>query len=186
VAASYFALARGAVRVGGRGAHAIPSDGGDDAVSAAVGPVTNSDACASVASRRLPGTAVYERRSRGFTMLGLPTVTARVRTRGAFPQLDARLWDVAPDGTQVLVSHGAYRFAPGERRGPIEFQLFGNGWRFAAGHKVRLELLGRDPQMFRPSNGSFSVRVSDVTTWLPVRERPSRARGIEPPPSLFD
>ena len=43
-------------------------------------------------------------------------MTARVRTRGAFPQLDARLWDVAPNGTQVLVSHGAYRFAPGEKR----------------------------------------------------------------------
>ncbi|MFL5855962.1 MAG: CocE/NonD family hydrolase [Solirubrobacteraceae bacterium] len=185
-AAAYPALARGSVRIGGRRAHTIPSDGGDDAVSAAVGPVTNSDACTSVGARRLPGTAVFERRSRGFTLLGLPTVTARVRTRGAFPQLDARLWDVGPDGTQVLVSHGAYRFAPGEKPGTIVFQLFGNGWRFAAGHKVRLELLGRDPQMFRPSNGSFSVRVADVAAHLPVRERPSRSRGIEPPPSLFD
>jgi predicted acyl esterase len=109
-----------------------------------------------------------------------------VRTRGAFPQLDARLWDVAPNGTQVQVSHGAYRFAPGDKPGNIVFQLFGNGWRFAAGHTVRLELLGRDPQMFRASNGSFSVRVADVAAYLPVRERPSRSRGVEPPPSLFD
>jgi predicted acyl esterase len=182
---NWYTLARGSFHLAGRRTRTVPSTGGSDAVSAAVGPVSNSDACASVPTQRLPGTAVYERRSTGFTMLGLPTVVAKVRTGGGFPQFDARLWDAGPDGNQVLISHGVYRLAPHER-GFIVFQLMGNGWRFAPSHRVRLELLGRDPQMFRPANGGFTVRVSDVTAYLPTRERPSRGKRIDHPPVLFD
>jgi hypothetical protein len=54
--------------------------------------------------------------------------------------------------------------------GNIAFQLSGNAWRFGPGHRPKLELLGRDPGFLRPSNGSFSVRVSNVAVELPTRE----------------
>jgi predicted acyl esterase len=116
---------------------------------------------------------------RAFTLLGLPTVRARVRTSGRNGQLAARLWDVSR-GRQLLVSRGVYRLMPAQR-GTITFQLFGNGYRVSRGHTLKLEVLGRDPGFLRPSNGKFSVRVSRLTVELPTRERPNRRRGIARP-----
>ena len=65
-------------------------------------------------------------------MLGMPTVEARIVTRGRGGFLAARLWDVHR-GRQVLVSRGVYRLRDNQR-GRLLFQLFGNGWRFAKGH----------------------------------------------------
>ncbi len=50
----------------------------------------------------------------------------------------------------------------------------GNVWRFAKGHRVKVELLGRDAPTYRPSNGSFSVRVLSATVSLPTREAGKR------------
>ena len=105
---------------------------------------------------------------------------------GPFGQLDSRLWDVDPvAGTQLLVTRGAYRLLPSQR-GDVTFQLNGNGYRFAPGHRVRLELLGRDAPYLRASNGTFTVLVSRLRIELPVHERPSRARGILTPRYAID
>jgi hypothetical protein len=47
----------------------------------------------------------------------------------------------------------------------------GNGYRFAKGHRVELELLGQDPNYLRKSNGRFSVKASKLSLSLPTRER---------------
>jgi hypothetical protein len=75
-----------------------------------------------------------------------------------------------PDGQQLLVSRGAYRLRD-DQTGRVTFQLHGNGWCFAPGHRPKLELLGKDEPFLRPSNGAFSVRVSDVGVVLPTAER---------------
>jgi predicted acyl esterase len=116
--------------------------------------------------------------ARGFTLLGRPTVTLRLRATGAAGQLDSRLWDVAPGaGIQTLVTRGAYRLTAGQR-GDVALQLDGAAYRFAPGHRVKLELAGRDPDALRPSDGGFAATLSRLAVELPVRERPSRARGI--------
>ena len=61
------------------------------------------------------------------------------------------------------------------------FQLHANGWRFAPGHTVKLELLGRDTPYGRASNGTFSVKVSSLEVRLPVRERPGALGGLVAP-----
>lgn len=109
-------------------------------------------------------------RSRGYTLLGLPTVTATIDTTGDFGQLDSRLWDVSPGGRQRLISRGAYRLRPNQD-GRITFQLQGNGYRFPRGHRPKLELLGKDEPFLRPSNFPFSVRVSGVRVVLPTADR---------------
>ena len=130
-----------------------------------------------MAAEHASGTAVYEGpASRGYTMLGLPTVSAHVNVSGQFGQLDSRLWDVGPDGKQTLISRGVYRLLDNQQ-GDIVFQLHGNGWRFAPGHKPKLELLGRDAPYVRPSNGSFSIQVSNVRVELPTLEPPGAAGG---------
>ena len=42
---------------------------------------------------------------------------------------------------------------------------------------MKLELLGRDAPYGRASNGTFSVRVSNLEVRLPVRERPGALGG---------
>ena len=114
------------------------------------------------------GTAVVQRRfPRAFTMLGMPIVESRIRTRGRGGFIAARLWDVHR-GRQTLVSRGVYRLRDNQR-GEILFQLFGNGWKFARGHTAKLELLGRDPNFLRTSNFRFSVRLERTRVSLPGR-----------------
>ena len=100
-------------------------------------------------------------------MLGLPTVQARIRTRGRGGLIAARLWDVHR-GRQLLVSRGVYRLRDNQR-GRLLFQLFGNGWRFAKGHTAKLELVRNDPNFLRTSNFRFSVDVSRARVDLPGR-----------------
>lgn len=171
-ASSWPAIHPGLVRFGSGAAQTVTSVGGNPATGAAFDPIAGtSDACKTVPVEQAAGTAVYTLgvTGSGFTLLGLPTVRATIATTGLYGQLDSRLWDVAPDGTQRLITRGAYRLLDNQR-GPVTFQLHGNGYHFDAGHTVKLELLGRDAPYLRPSNGAFSVQVSGLTVELPVAE----------------
>ena len=84
-----------------------------------------------------------------------------------FGEIAARLWDVLPSGEQRLISRGVYRLTENQS-GQITFQLHGNGYQFAAGDTVKLQLLGRDTPYYRASNGVFSVEVKNLTVSLPT------------------
>ncbi len=131
-------------------------------------PAGTSDACKTITPGSSAGTAVYTLTSHGFTLLGLPTVTATIQTTGLYGELDSRLYDVLPGGTERLISRGTYRLLDNQT-GRITFQLHGNGYYFAPGDTVKLELRGNDADYYRPSNDvAFTVQVSDVTVSLPV------------------
>ncbi|MGH2780406.1 MAG: CocE/NonD family hydrolase [Thermoleophilaceae bacterium] len=183
VASSYADLARGSVRFGSDESQTVLSTGGDPATSAAIDPIAGGgDACREVAAETAPGTAVVlgPRVRRGYLLLGLPTVTADIRTTGPFGQLDSRLWDVAPDGQQRLVSRGAYRLELNQT-GEVVFQLHGNGYCFEPGHRPKLELVGSDADFLRPSNSAFAVEVADVEVELPIEARRPRGCAVERP-----
>jgi fermentation-respiration switch protein FrsA (DUF1100 family) len=168
-ARSWDALHPRSLRLAARAGQTIRSSGGDPAVAAAIDPIGGEGACASLPAARAAGTAVVQRRvTRPFTLLGFPTVRARIRTRGRGGMIAARLWDVA-NGQQTLVARGIYRLNDNQK-GRIVFQLFGNGWRFSRGHQAKLELLGSDPNFMRPSNFDFSVRASKISVELPGRQ----------------
>jgi pimeloyl-ACP methyl ester carboxylesterase len=179
-AKSWAKLHPGAIRFGLRRGLRVTSGGGNPATGKAFDNAATGDACQTVKRERAKGTAVYQRKLRtSVTMLGLPTVRATLRTAGRGGLVAARLWDVA-GGRQRLISRSAYRLRDNQK-GRVAFQLFGNGWRFAKGHTVKLELVGSDPNFLRTSNDSFSVRVSKLKIELPLRERPSARRGIVKP-----
>ena len=175
----------GALRQAFPAAQTVLSEGGDPQKGTGTDPVAGGgDPCRSFASGDAPGTASYRMPVRSsVTMVGLPVVRARIATTGLGGQLDARLWDVAPDGREILVSRGPYRLLDNQA-GQILFQLQGNGYRLPARHTVRLELTGRDAPFLRPSNGRFAVEVSDLTLELPVRERPGSGAGTVVRPLL--
>jgi hypothetical protein len=99
-------------------------------------------------------------------MLGRPTVRAQIETTGNFGEIVARLWDLTPDGQQRLVDRGVYSLE-NNQSGRIVFQLHGNGYRFGQGHRVALQLLGRDSPYYQASNGVFAVRVAYLSVRLP-------------------
>jgi fermentation-respiration switch protein FrsA (DUF1100 family) len=168
-APSYAALHSGTVGFGSAATQLVTATG-DPLTSAQLDPIGGtSDACKLVQSTPAPGTAVYTYETpSGFTLLGLPTVTATVQTLGDFGELDSMLFDVTPGGEEALVSRGAYRLSANQA-GTVTFQLHGNGYRFAAGHTVKLVLAGSDAPYLRPSNDlAFTVQVSQLSATLPT------------------
>ena len=150
----------------------VTSDSGDPDVAAAIDPVTGmGDGCVKTQRSEAPGTARYELKAAGkkaLTLIGAPVLRGRLGLGAAapgIPQLDARLWDVAPDGTQQLVARGLMRPAEGSNR----WELHPNGWRFRRDHAAELELLGQDAPFARPSNGVFEVDVERLRVTLPTR-----------------
>jgi len=166
-AARWSSLRTGVLTFGSAGAQTFTSAGGNPLISAEFDPIAGtSEACKSVTTESEPNTATYTTTSPGFTLLGLPTVTATVKTVGPFGEIAARLWDVMPDGQQRLITRGVYRLTENQS-GTITFQLHGNGYEFPAGDTVELQLLGRDSPYYRASNGTFAVEVSNLTVSLP-------------------
>ncbi len=180
-AASWVALHPGEVVHRSGAARTVLSTGGDPAVARAFDPVLGGLACTTApAADEGPGVATYRlapATGAGYTLLGAPMVTADLEVTGRFAYLAARLLDVDPaTGAETLVARGTYRIDPDTPDGRQSFELHPNGWHFAAGHVPKLELLGQDSPYTRPSNGVFSVSVSDLELRLPVHEVPG-ARG---------
>ncbi len=168
-APSYDRLHQGTLSFGSAATQLV-SASGDPLTSAQFDPIGGtSDACKAVPASPALGTATYSHTTEsGFTLLGLPTVRATIQTLGDFGELDSLLFDVAPDGSQRLVSRGAYR-PIANQSGSVTFQLHGNGYAFAPGHAAKLVLRGSDAPYLRPSNDlAFSVQVSDLTVTLPT------------------
>ena len=166
----------GEVRFGTATGQAFSGTGGTQAIANDLDPTVASIAhqgCVSEPSAPEPNTANYNlpaATGAGYTLVGSPTVLARLKASGSNAQVDARLWDVAPDGTMSFIDRGIYRPAGGAH--DVVFQLHPNAWHFAPGHFARLQLLGRDTPYARPSNGTFSVTISKLQLRLPVHERP--------------
>ena len=155
------------------GTQTFTSAGGNPAIAAEIDPIAQQGSegggndCKEVSGEAEPDTASYTLASPGFTLMGLPTVTATVHTLGPFGEIAARLWDVLPSGRRRLVSRGVYRLLE-DQTGTITFQLHGNGYQFPAGDTVQLQLLGRDAPYYRASNGTFAVEVTSLTATLPT------------------
>lgn len=167
-AQSWAALKAAGLTFGSNPAQSFTSAGGNQNVAAQFDPIGGTtDSCKTIDTTNEPNTATYRKPlTSPFTMLGLPTIRARVQTSGAFGQITARLWDLMPNGKQRLISRGVYALRSNQT-GQITFQLHGNGYRFPKGHTVELQLLGRDSPYYQASNTSFSVQVSNLTVTLP-------------------
>jgi predicted acyl esterase len=157
-----------AVTFGSTPPQTIASTGGNATIAAEFDPIGGTtDACKTVKAESETNTAEYTLVSPGFTLLGLPTVTAFLKVTGPFGELASRLWDVLPSGEQRLISRGVYRLKENTNE-TVTFQLHGNGYEFAKGDTVKLQLLGRDSPYYRASNGTFAIEVNSLTVSLPT------------------
>jgi predicted acyl esterase len=109
--------------------------------------------------------------------MGGPVVDVRFTTTAPDTELNVRLWDVAPDGSaQGLVTRGTYRSldSPGtEHR--ARFQIAPQGYRFPAGHRIKLEVAANDAPYYQQSNVPALVQVAGVELTLPLHEDPAVA-----------
>ena len=144
-------------------AHALNSDPVGNSVS-------NGGRCPTQTTPPGGAVAVYDSEvlPSDFTMLGQTRVHVTHTGAGQGVQLNARLYDVLPDGTQVLMDRGVHRLE--DLNGTTVLPLHGAGWRFAAGHRIRIELTQNDGPFVRPSNQPSSLLISAVRMELPVRE----------------
>ncbi len=186
LAKSWNDLSPGEVRLRAGGAKSYLSAGGNPNVDIEVDPISGGgDPCKTTPGADQSGVATWrlpKATGSGYTLLGSPTVIADLQWSGNFPHVIGRLWDVAPDGTQTLVARGVYRPVAFGRQ---VFQLHPNGWKFAAGHQAKLELLGKDAPYSRASNGTFSVQVSNIDFRLPVADKPGTGPVTAPASNFF-
>lgn len=188
VAQGMAALDPGAVRFSAMAAQTV-AGGGDPSIGVELDPIVGTGEesqgsadpqCQAFTARNWPGTAVYTHPvTRAFTMLGLPTMRMHVATLGDDGQLDARLWDVAPDGSETYVTRGTYALTHNQT-GTITWQMWGGGYTFRRGDAIRVELLAQDAPLERPSPRPFAVTVSDFTVELPSHDPPDGGEIVQP------
>jgi predicted acyl esterase len=124
--------------------------------------------CITTTGASAPGVAAWEAPvTRDFTLAGLPRLTVAYRATAPDLELNSRLWDVAPDGTLTLIDRGAYRAT--NAAGTVTYELFGNAWRLARGHRIRLEVLQSDAGYLRPDNFASTATIESARLELPGR-----------------
>jgi predicted acyl esterase len=189
-------LAAGELRVAyTRGAALDQTSGADDPDGPAtdaiaggiVAPGRPADGCTQ--SARSPGqqttgyTALSAPLPKPRTYVGTGAVTARYVLAGPGATLHARVWDVARDGTALLMTRGTYRLDtlaagdPDAPAGTVRLPLYGNHWPLEAGHRVRLDLQQVDAPTFRPTNLPNRLTLQPPALTLPTREAGALALG---------
>ena len=106
--------------------------------------------------------------TRPFTLLGAPAVHLAATVAGIDAEIDPVIWDLAPDGSATLVTRGVYRFNGTLGAASIDTTLQGNGWEFAAGHTIRLEVTQNDAPYLRPDTIASGVLYTSVTLTMPT------------------
>lgn len=153
----------------------VTSKGGFPSVAAHLNPAYHSPLCQNLPGAHEPGTADYtliKPVSTPTHVLGPLRISATLHITGQYPELIGRLWDVSKSGkTRQLVEAGDFRPAvlqsPGTPKNgsattTATFELAPNLWTLRDGHSLELELVGSTAPWFRPSNGTFSIRVSHL------------------------
>lgn len=133
-------------------------------------PVANPDGCPAHTAPAGAGVAVYDsdELAGDATMIGQTRLTATVAGAAAGAQLNARLYDVYPDGTQVLVDRGVHTLADDSET--VVFDLHGAAWRFPEGHRIRVEIAQDDDPYVRRSDTPATIVVDDLELAVPIRE----------------
>jgi dienelactone hydrolase len=133
--------------------------------------IANGSRCPFTSEPAGPGVAVYDSQplTGPATMIGATKVTVDYTASTAEGvQLNARLYDVLPNGTQVMVDRGPYRVV--RATGPATYELHGNGWRFEPGHRIRIELTQDDANYLEVSEVPSTITITGVHLRVPVRE----------------
>jgi ABC-2 type transport system ATP-binding protein len=109
-----------------------------------------------------------------FLIAGQPLVTLSATTGAPRVELNARLYDVKPDGTRQLITRGTFTLDSGVRTLPIgsadvSLTTYGNLWEVGADDLVQLELTNVDSPYLTPSRVPSVTVIRNVKVAVPVR-----------------
>jgi dienelactone hydrolase len=175
-AGSFADLTQGVLRLDMSGTQTTVNHVEPNPHAAAADPVRNGflngGRCPVTSSPAGPDVATYQSGplERAQTMIGgaIVSIDYSATTAEAL-QLDSRLYDVFPDGTAVLVDRGPRRLD--RASGTVSYQLQGNGWRFEAGHSIRIEIAQDDHPFLKFSTVPSSATLTHVSLRIPTLER---------------
>jgi predicted acyl esterase len=114
--------------------------------------------------------------------MGGPVLDVTFTTTAPDTELNARLWDVAPDGSaQGLVTRGTYRSldAPGASH-QVRFQIAPQSYRFPAGHALKVEVAANDLPYYQQDNIPAVVQVTRLAITLPVHAQATTDAAAKP------
>jgi hypothetical protein len=179
-------LSAGRLKVGYGGADTFTDvSGAGDPDSVATDPIASFGAdpsphCRTSVAPAWPGrySATSEPMTQKVTYVGLGQISIPYSGwSGDELQLDARVYDVAPDAnhTSVLVTRGTYRMAPGydaTGAGTVTLPLFGNEYALDRGHSLRIDLAEEDYPFLLPNkvSGTAPLAITEPTLALPLRQ----------------
>ncbi|MFY9586657.1 MAG: CocE/NonD family hydrolase [Actinomycetota bacterium] len=106
-------------------------------------------------------------------MVGAPVVDAIVRTTALrFVQLNAKLWDVAPDGSAMLLNRACLSVQDPAGDVRMRFPLWPYAHTFPAGHRVALTLSSVDMPTFKNElEPAMSEILAGSRVFLPLQTR---------------
>jgi hypothetical protein len=174
---SWDAIRRGVVHASAPSARTTTNPAVDPA-GTADDPITNGAGClqTSASPNDASSSWSWPVPPSGFTQLGLPRLTVDYAMTGTDATLALRLWDVAPDGTKTLVDRGEYRLtaAANGPAGTLTAELYGNCWKWQAGHRIQLQVTQNDFPYLRPDNEPSQLSLSNPHFDVPTAEAVDR------------
>ncbi len=180
-ARTFNALAPNTLLVDASGAQTTTSDAEPNQHALRAEPITNErtngNRCVVETTPAGEGVATYESEPlpRSFTMMGRTRVRVPHTGTGSGVQLNARLYDVFPDGTAVMIDRGVRRV---ESPNQITvFDLHGNGWQLRKGHRVRIELAQDDDPYMKHSTQPSTLTLDGVRLRIPIRQASMKVNG---------
>jgi hypothetical protein len=178
-AANYAGLAPSSMQLTSTSSKTTQNTGGgtEAATSAAAGTTAR---CANLASQTDAGVAAWSWQTGSDTIVaGSPVVTASVRDSGPDAELNARIWDVTPSGTQYLISRGTYRLTlpAGSGDTTVEFQTSAAAFAVASGDTLKLELTGYDAPTYQPDAITNTTTIDSVNLVLPTTAKVAGGSG---------
>jgi predicted acyl esterase len=108
------------------------------------------------------------------TIAGQPTVSFRAVSTSSRVQVNVRLFDVDQGGRKQLITRGTYTIENkpfGVPIGAVDVTIltYGNYWRAASDHTLRLELTNVDAPYITPSRLPSLATLTNVRLELPIR-----------------
>ena len=162
---------RASSRSAGRPPRRSPPPVASSSVAQAFDPIAGtSDSCKTITRTNESNVATYQRDGDEELHDARAAEDHRQRRRDGAVRPDRRpaLGHLADGQQQRLITRGVYSLRTNQT-GKITFQLHGNGYRFAPGHIVQLELLGKDSPYYQAGNFPVSINVSKLTVSLPTK-----------------
>jgi predicted acyl esterase len=101
-------------------------------------------------------------------LAGIPKLWIDVAVSAPRTNLVADLYDVAPDGTAILISRNARLV---DLSGAYNMALYGQDWKFAAGHRIGVLISGANAEWWQHLPTMTTVTVRDAAIRLPWLSR---------------